>query len=205
MKNIVKKLNNEQGVSLLEVMATVVISSIILVVFYNVFTMGVKTYERVGVEMQLRDEADYIVSAIMKELYETPINSVRECDGVDHCIEIVQNIVYEKNENFSTLIDQKTLDESDEIVTTIIFTPNAVTLTKKEGQNPETTSNLLNNNYQLLFNNEERTKVNLECLDKSNQCEQGLIEMQLKLEHRKFTDGQMISVDPIVLTSKFGF
>lgn len=38
--------------------------------------------------MQLRDEADHIVASILKELYETPIDSVKPCDGIENCITI---------------------------------------------------------------------------------------------------------------------
>jgi len=211
MKNFVKAFKEEKGVSLLEVIATLLISSIILIVVYNVFIMGIKTYEKVGVEMQLRDEADHIVASILKELYETPIDSVKPCDGIENCITISHDKKLKANEQFPSVIDETRLDAAEEI--DITLEENEVQLTTRVGTSNQTTTNLLNEKYELLLGNEvdekERSRIAIiDCIDEDNNdttCEKGLIEIYLHLQDKNFTEDDLISADPIKLESKFGF
>lgn len=62
--------NNEQGLSLLELLAAVTISFLIVGVMYNVFMSGMKTYQRIGIENELRSEADYMMTIVFNRLYE---------------------------------------------------------------------------------------------------------------------------------------
>lgn len=211
MKSFVKKFHNENGITLIEVMATIVISSIILVVVYNVFMMGIKTYEKVGIEMQLRDEADHIVSSILQTLYETPIDSVEKCG--DNCLKISQDQSYIVDQDFPSLIREETADESTKEEHNVTLTANSVELLSKVGKADPISQNLLTNDYSLIFKQntdgeEIASRINLvECINEDGKagCERGLIEVVLELQHNNFTEDQLISVKPIKLESKFGF
>ncbi|WP_175639846.1 type IV pilus modification PilV family protein [Metabacillus schmidteae] len=209
MKNFVKYVKNENGVSLVEVLATILISSILLVVVYNVFHMGIKSYERIGIEMQLRDEADYIVSSIMKELYEAPIDSVESC-GED-CITITHNTTLNVDKDFPSIITEEKLDVEKNI--TIKMDDSHVNLSFQGYTDEIPQRNLLNDKYLLFLEedvgNEEKSKIEInECINNDNNeytCEEGLINMVLHIQHKDFTKDSLISADPVKLESKFGF
>lgn len=60
---------NERGITLVEVLAVFVITSIIGLVAYSVLFSGFKTYDRVKIEASLRDEADLIMSELISEMF----------------------------------------------------------------------------------------------------------------------------------------
>ncbi|WP_051316970.1 PilW family protein [Ectobacillus panaciterrae] len=72
--NLVK---NERGVTMIELLGTLVIVSVIAGSMYSVFTMGLKTYQKTTMEAKLRDEADYVVSMIMNQLYSSDYDDVK--------------------------------------------------------------------------------------------------------------------------------
>ncbi|WP_226667182.1 PilW family protein [Metabacillus litoralis] len=211
MKSFVKKFHNENGITLIEVMATIVISSIILVVVYNVFMMGIKTYEKVGIEMQLRDEADHIVSSILQTLYETPINSVEECGN--NCLRIVQDQSFVVDQDFPSLITEETVDITAIEKQDVTLSANSVELLTTVGESEPISKNILTSDYSLVFKQnpdgeEIASRINLlQCINEDEKagCERGLIEVVLELQHNQFTEDQLISVKPIKLESQFGF
>ncbi len=66
MNRIIK---NNKGVTLVELLATLVIISIIGALTYSVLFQGFSNYQRIQVESQLRDEADLIMANIVKDLF----------------------------------------------------------------------------------------------------------------------------------------
>ena len=73
MKKILK---SEEGISLLELLAASLISIVVVLVGYNLLMTGVKTAERVHIETQLRDEADYIMGNIIETFYLTKTSEI---------------------------------------------------------------------------------------------------------------------------------
>ena len=71
-------LKDERGVSLLELIAAMAISSIIVIAGYGLLMSGMKTAERVKAESILRDEADLIVGNIIESFYLTKASTVQE-------------------------------------------------------------------------------------------------------------------------------
>lgn len=65
----VKKLKNEKGVTLTELLAAIVLAAIIGIIGYNILFSGFSTMERVKTEAALRDEADLIMASFIEELY----------------------------------------------------------------------------------------------------------------------------------------
>lgn len=63
------KLKNEHGLTLVELLAVLVIASMIGIIAYAILFNGFKTYDRVKVEAQLRDEADIIMAELISELF----------------------------------------------------------------------------------------------------------------------------------------
>ncbi|UJF35982.1 PilW family protein [Paenibacillus hexagrammi] len=69
MKRFANVLKQEQGFSLIELIATLSILSLVIGGIYGVISFGFKAYNKVTVENSLRDEADILMSSIMTQLY----------------------------------------------------------------------------------------------------------------------------------------
>jgi prepilin-type N-terminal cleavage/methylation domain-containing protein len=94
VKTFVKRLTpNERGVTLIELLATITISSIALSVIYGVFITGLNLYNKIAIEGQLRDDADYVVSRIMNKLYSLPFDHIEYCPNSPEgtCITLVND------------------------------------------------------------------------------------------------------------------
>lgn len=59
----------EQGVTLVELLAAITITTLIGLIAYSVLFSGFKTYERVKAEDTIRDEADVIMVQLISSLY----------------------------------------------------------------------------------------------------------------------------------------
>lgn len=80
MRHFVSLFNNERGITLVELLLAIVISTLVLGIAYGLLLMGMKTYEKVGIEQGLRDEADYVVAQIMQTFYDGEISDIKnEC------------------------------------------------------------------------------------------------------------------------------
>ncbi|MDJ0330987.1 prepilin-type N-terminal cleavage/methylation domain-containing protein [Planococcus sp. S3-L1] len=66
---MIKIIKDNNGVTLVELLATLVIVSIIATLTYSVLFQGYSNYQRIQVESQLRDEADLIMASMVKDLF----------------------------------------------------------------------------------------------------------------------------------------
>lgn len=66
-----KKLLNEKGLTLVEMLAAIILVSMISLFSISLIVQSMDTTREVQIESQFRDEADLIVSKFMKELYST--------------------------------------------------------------------------------------------------------------------------------------
>ena len=66
---ILNKYTNQKGMTLVELLAVVVIFSIISIFLFNLVTKAMENTNNISLETQLRDEADIIVSQFIKKLY----------------------------------------------------------------------------------------------------------------------------------------
>jgi hypothetical protein len=69
-------LNNEQGITLVELLATIVITAMIGIIASTILFSGFQTYDRVNVEAELRDEADLIMAEVINELFTLKLSDV---------------------------------------------------------------------------------------------------------------------------------
>ncbi|MCK9860110.1 type II secretion system protein [Paenibacillus sp. ATY16] len=70
MREFVKKWRNEeQGLTLVELIAAMTLLSIAASIIFSVVTFGMNTYYRIETENALRDDADLLMSSIITELY----------------------------------------------------------------------------------------------------------------------------------------
>lgn len=75
---LMKRLNNESGLTLVELLATLVITAMIGLVAYAVLYNGFKTYDRVKIETELRDEADIIMAELISHMFTLKTSEIEE-------------------------------------------------------------------------------------------------------------------------------
>lgn len=63
--------HNEKGMTLIELLATVVITTIIAMLAFSLLINGLNATKTIQKEITLRDEADYLMAALVKQLYTT--------------------------------------------------------------------------------------------------------------------------------------
>lgn len=72
------KITDERGVTLVELLAAILLTSIIGAVGYSLLFQGYATYDRVKGESELRDEADFIMAMFLNELYTLKLTEINE-------------------------------------------------------------------------------------------------------------------------------
>lgn len=79
-----KVLNNQKGLTLVEMLAVLVIGSIASLLAFNVLFTMLKNEDKIAVNAQLRDEADYYIESLTNTLY--TLNESRICVHPDNSI-----------------------------------------------------------------------------------------------------------------------
>ncbi|MBU5265696.1 PilW family protein [Virgibacillus proomii] len=69
---------NEQGMTLVEVLAVFVIGAIISVIAVQILLNGYRSYERTKTNVELRDSADLIMAHLVEELYTLKVSEIKE-------------------------------------------------------------------------------------------------------------------------------
>jgi len=69
MRKLFAKMRREEGVTLIELIAVLSIMGLILGIISTTIFFGFRSYNRVSVENNLRDQGDVIMSSIITELY----------------------------------------------------------------------------------------------------------------------------------------
>lgn len=89
-----KILRNNHGITLVEVLASIVLFAIISVLAINVFVKTSETANNVQTDTELRDEADVIMSRFVKTIYSTNQNTIvrNTTNGNDSYIEITNDL-----------------------------------------------------------------------------------------------------------------
>ncbi|WP_424766789.1 PulJ/GspJ family protein [Paenibacillus sp. sgz302251] len=83
MKKYVKKLQSEEGFTVIELIASMALVAIFGSVIYGVISFGLNTYNKIEVENSLRDEADLLMSSIINELYMVaPDKIIKHVNGI---------------------------------------------------------------------------------------------------------------------------
>ncbi|GKW46803.1 prepilin-type N-terminal cleavage/methylation domain-containing protein [Planococcus sp. NCCP-2050] len=71
------RVKNESAISLVEVLATIVILSIVSALAYSLLFQGYSNYQRIQAETELRDEADLIMASFIYELFTLKTSEVK--------------------------------------------------------------------------------------------------------------------------------
>ncbi|MFJ5768461.1 PilW family protein [Psychrobacillus sp. NPDC093180] len=66
-----KKILDQKGLTLIELLASLVITITLSFFAFNLLTQGLNHYENIKSSNTLRDEADYLMAVLVKEIYTT--------------------------------------------------------------------------------------------------------------------------------------
>ena len=84
------KLNNNRGLTLIELLVVIVLSSLVIIAATSLYIQAVKNNERIFQEASIRDEADYLMSLLVKEFYTLNKSAVTEDMTNDASLKIVK-------------------------------------------------------------------------------------------------------------------
>ncbi|WP_339318597.1 prepilin-type N-terminal cleavage/methylation domain-containing protein [Paenibacillus sp. FSL R10-2734] len=142
MRRFANCLKNQQGFTLIEMIAAITLFAMVAGMISMVMMFGFRSYHKITIENSLREEADLIMSSIINELYvfgptrvENTIdglNLIKDIDGVisSRTIQFVkEEVSAEGKENIptkltinSTINDPRTSIQSDLTGSTIVST-----------------------------------------------------------------------------------
>ena len=66
-----KYISNEKGLTLIELLVSFVLTITLSIFAFNLLSKGLEHYENIKTTNELRDEADYIMAQLLKEIYTT--------------------------------------------------------------------------------------------------------------------------------------
>ncbi|WP_156791451.1 prepilin-type N-terminal cleavage/methylation domain-containing protein [Bacillus sp. SG-1] len=188
MERLKVKISAEDGLTLIELLLTIAISAILFPVIYGTFITGYKIYEKVSIEAQLREDADYVSAMVMNSLYSNQFDYVDECEDEDNCVKFVDSVETGQNEYNSEVIDQDKQKTDENFF--------QIKLTERNGRQIWTSGNSAIETKSDFKNSE----ISYVCSEKNRQeqCTNAIIFLDFQVAHTKH-DKQLN------LQSQFGF
>jgi prepilin-type N-terminal cleavage/methylation domain-containing protein len=183
--------NNAKGISLVELLAAIAISSIILASIYGVFLSGLNAYKRINIENQLRSEADYIVAAIMNKLYEFAPDGIAMDKTTNAQIEFVSD-------------KQKVIDPSLGMVKEQKTIPETLTVALQDGAIAVDGKQLHSDRLKIVA---DQSKFSYSCAkQEENICRSGVVTIMLAVQDRDHDEpDDLLYIKPFTLKTEFGF
>ncbi|MBY6085301.1 PilW family protein [Priestia flexa] len=200
MKIFAKLINNEQGLTLTELLATMVVLTIVMGITYSVFVNGITVSKKIGIEEQIRDDADYIITMMMNELTEKGFDTFEDCSPRGEkgtCISLADRYApqydeYRDSENSSDVfydVESKERPAAEQTTSEIELIAT--------GSEKKVAVNSLPLESEADFSD---SKFTISCAeeDSSNRCIRGLLDVVLIVKHPDLDK-------KLTLSSKFGF
>ncbi|NMH72836.1 prepilin-type N-terminal cleavage/methylation domain-containing protein [Bacillus sp. RO2] len=206
----------EDGVTLFELLAVLAISGIVLSTVYGVFITGINLYKKIGIESQLKEEADYIVANVLNEFYAFSPDDVVFDENTKEISLFRKTELQLSNKDFVTstekdsaniqkvelqLVDNS-LSGKDILLTTTLLVDDEMT---------ERSVKLNNDKYHIKAVKDEKGAelpiFDFQCtsLEKSS-CKGGIITFQFSLSHEIYSNEKnRLYVEPIEFYNKFGY
>ncbi|WP_143415110.1 Tfp pilus assembly protein [Geobacillus sp. E263] len=184
--------NNENGLSLAELLAAIAISSFILVSIYGVFFSGLNAYKRIFIENQLRSEADYIVATIMNKLYEFAPDGI----AMDQPTNAQIVFVNDKRKDIDSLGFVNEKPEPTQ----------KLTITLQDGSIAVDGERLHSDRLKIVA---EESEFSCTCSQQEEEekkiCRSGVVTIKLTVQDRYHDPGDLLHVKPFTLKTEFGF
>ncbi|WP_017435500.1 PilW family protein [Saccharococcus caldoxylosilyticus] len=183
--------NNAKGLSLVELLAAMTISSLILASIYGVFLSGLNAYKRINIENQLRSEADYLVAAIMNKLYQFSPDGLDMEETTDQQLQFVTDRQKVINPSVGIVEEQKTNGET----LTVSLQQDAVLLNGEQLHSA------------LLKIVSSQSELSYRCAkQEDNICRSGVVTIKLSVQDRDHDDPDgLLYIKPFTLKTEFGF
>lgn len=212
-----KIISTQRGLTLIEVLVTLVIMSIVSGVVYSVFSTGLKLYQKIGIEAQLRDDADYVATMILNEMYNYPPNYIKEYDDKDggKGLELIRYFPKEVNRY---LVDDVTTDDGKIKIQRrllIYFKDDNFYIDKFETEILEDGTEKIHSSIDQLSSESSRfttkngksSSIRFSCTkpELSKQCPHGTIKLDIVIGEDKERFSNLLKTDPLELESSFGF
>jgi prepilin-type N-terminal cleavage/methylation domain-containing protein len=187
------RISDDSGVTLIELLVTLAISAILLPVVYGAFITGYKVYEKVSIDAQLREDADYVSAIVMNQLYSYPLDEVAECSTASpSCIKFINNTEIGitkapaddgEEKEFYDINDQNVLNDS------IVFNLENT----GDKQQWKLGSTIIETSSDFAG-----STVSFSCADNLNPCSEAIIQIHFEVSHPNFNK-------TLHLESNFGF
>jgi prepilin-type N-terminal cleavage/methylation domain-containing protein len=186
-----KRFVNEEGLTLIELLTALTIASLIFASAYGVFLSGIKAYKRIGIENQLRSEADYVIATIMNELYRFAP------DGIDTASSTNERITFIKNK-------QKVIDPDIGLVEEKEVNEQTLTI---ELQNETISLNGQSLNSDNLKIVSAESSLSYHCVrQEGTVCRSGIVTIVLSVQDRDHdSEDDLLYIEPFSLKTEFGF
>ncbi|OQP01383.1 Tfp pilus assembly protein [Geobacillus sp. 44C] len=186
--------NNTKGLSLVELLAAITISSLILASIYGVFFSGLNAYKRIHIENQLRSEADYIVATIMNKLYAFAPDGIEMDQGQTTNAQII--FVNDKRKDIDPYLGF--IKEEPEP------TPETLTVALQDGSIAIDGERLHSDRLKIVA---EESGFSYTCAKQEEKiCRSGVVTIKLAVQDRDHDDpDDLLYIKPFTLKTEFGF
>lgn len=195
---MIKIPTDQNGFTLIELLVTLAISAIVSTVIYSVFATGISLYQKIQLEGQLRDDADYIATMILNEMY----------DNSPKMVEVYEN-GSEKGITLTRAADKKVdqylveEDAAGEKKIEIFFSEGKLYIKR---QLPDETIEIETPSANIDPDKSSITLGNVgRCNELNTKCTSGTIQLNLVLRSDEGIAGSLIEREPLELKSTFGF
>ncbi|KJE26815.1 hypothetical protein LG52_357 [Geobacillus kaustophilus] len=184
--------SSQSGMTLVELLAAIAISLLIIGAIYTVFLTGIRVYERIDIENMLRSEADYAIARMMNELYAFSPDGLEANQGQEN--KPLEELSFVKNEQFKPngqigLVSRETLEQPAH--RTISIQRGKLLI---DGQTITSTHFLLDDSSSFSFR----------CARWEGEiCQSGVLMITLTVKDGN--NNKIISAEPFTLRTEFGF
>ncbi len=217
-KSVISYFSNSKGITLIELLLALTIVSIVLTVSYPILTNGIRNFQEINSEVQLRSEADYIIGKILNEIYlfypdtveqltENKIVMKRTFDGTNPTGSSSRYAVEHG------IIGNPKIKRNEELI--LEFENENIYMIKIDHENNETKLQLNGESIKLLTKEQIMLDIETPILDEAlyskislvdcpsdRPCKNGSLKITLVID---FLDDEIRRNDPLKLESSFGF
>jgi prepilin-type N-terminal cleavage/methylation domain-containing protein len=201
-------LSPERGMTLIEVLVTLVIMTIISSIIYSVFITGIKLYQKIGIEGQLRDDADYIATMILNELYENTPNYIEDYKDTTTGATGIRLVRYEAKTVNRYIIEESTATATDIYIYYLNnqFYVREMNPDGSEKETREISVGTSNTTSTTVDGTPETTDLSIgQCSsnDSNGHCTHGTIALSIVIEDDKSNNSSLLETKPLILKSTF--
>lgn len=202
MKSLeINNFKSEKGITVVELLLALTVSTIVLAIIFPIFTNGIKNYQAVNSEIALRNEADYIVGTILNEIYLFYPDTVKQ--------EIDENKITLRRSFITTADGKRRFIVNDGILNI----PSGYTTEKLEFEikdnnfyivRDDTYTKVNSDKINILTDSVEGYMSTIKLLDCPTEraCKNGTLQIIFALD---FVDTENNRNQPLMLESTFGF